>query len=464
MSQYDLIVIGAGPGGYVAAIRACQYGLRTAIVEKNKLGGTCLNRGCIPTKALLHAAQEYERMKNIEELGICIGDTGYDIAKIHARKRSIVEQLVGGVEGLLKANSADIICGEATILSANEVQVNEQIYETKNILIAAGSAPARLPIPGIDTKGVVTSDELLEGEPIDYSSLIIIGGGVIGVEMATVYSALGCKVTILEGLDRLVSVLDKEFSQNLKMNFKKKGVDVVLKANVTAIEEAEEGVRVIYESSGKQESVCAQGVLVSVGRKPQTTGLFAEGSTPEMNRGFITVNERYESSIPGIYAIGDVIGGVQLAHKAEAEGLACVAYLEGKEPDTSVHVVPSCIYSSPEIASVGMTADEAKVKGIEVKKSKYLMSGNGKSMIEGEDRGFIKMVFDAETERILGVQMMCGRATDLISEFTGAIVNGLTLEQLLAGMRPHPSFCEGITEALEAVHGMSIHSAPVKRP
>jgi len=463
MSQYDLIVIGAGPGGYVAAIRACQYGLRTAIVEKSKLGGTCLNRGCIPTKALLHAAQDYDKLKNIEELGICVGDVSYDIARIHERKRSVVNQLVGGVEGLLKANGADIIYGEAKVLSANEVQVEGQIYETKNILVAAGSAPARLPIPGIDTKGVVTSDELLEGEPVDYSSLIIIGGGVIGVEMATVYSALGCQVTILEGLDRLVSVLDKEFSQNLKMNFKKKGVNVVLKANVTTIEEDGEGVRVIYESSGKQESVCAQGVLVSVGRKPQTAGLFTDESMPEMNRGFITVNERYESSIPGIYAIGDVIGGVQLAHKAEAEGLACAAYLAGKGVDTDVHTVPSCIYSSPEIASVGMTADEAKEKGIEIKKSKYLMSGNGKSIIEGEDRGFIKMVFDAETDRILGVQMMCGRATDLISEFTGAIVNGLTLEQLLAGMRPHPSFCEGITEALEAVNGMSIHSAPVRK-
>ena len=464
MEQYDLIVIGSGPGGYVAAIRACQYGLRTAIVEKNRLGGTCLNRGCIPTKALLHAAQAYAGLQELGELGIHVENTGYDIEKIHERKRGVVDRLVGGVEGLLKANGADILYGEAKILSAGKVSVNGQCYMTDRILVAVGSAPARIPIPGIDTKGVVTSDELLEGEPVDYSSLVIIGGGVIGVEMATVYSALGCQVTIVEGLDRLVSVLDKEFSQNLKMNFKKKGVEVILKANVTAIEPMEEGVRVLYESKGKPESVCAQGVLVSVGRRPQTAGLFAEGITPEMNRGFLVVNERFETSVPGIYAIGDVIGGIQLAHKAEAEGLACVAYMVGREPDTSVRVVPSCIYSSPEIASVGLTAEEAQERGIAVKKSKYLMSGNGKSIIEGEDRGFIKMVFDAETDRLLGVQMMCGRATDLISEFTGAIVNGWTRRQLLTGMRPHPSFCEGITEALEAAEGMSIHSAPVVKP
>ncbi len=462
MEKYDLIVIGAGPGGYVAAIRACQYGLRTAIVEKNRLGGTCLNRGCIPTKALLHAAEEYDKLGELESLGIAVEGKSYDIAKIHERKQEVVDRLVGGVEGLLRANGADIISGEARILSPGEVEAGGTVYRTDRILVAAGSAPARLPIPGIDTKGVVTSDELLEGEPIDYSSLIIIGGGVIGVEMATVYSALGCRVTILEGLDRLVSVLDKEFSQSLKMNFKKKGVDVVLKAKVTAIEPAEEGVRVIYESREKEQSFCAQGVLVSVGRKPQTAGLFAEDCVPEMNRGFIVVNDRFESSVPGIWAIGDAIGGVQLAHKAEAEGLACVAYMAGKQPDTNISVVPSCIYSSPEIASVGITADEAKARGIEVKRSKYLMSGNGKSIIAGEDRGFIKMVFDAKTDRLLGVQMMCGRATDLISEFTGAIVNGLTREQLLAGMRPHPSFCEGITEAVEAAEGMSIHSAPVK--
>lgn len=463
MKQYDLIVIGAGPAGYVSAIRAAQLGLKTAIAEKNRLGGTCLNRGCIPTKALLHSAQSYASVQEMSALGIEVKDVSYDIQKIHARKREVVKTLTDGVEQLLKANGVDILCGQAKVTAADTVEVEGVCYQTDKILVAAGSYPAKPPIPGLELDGVVTSDDLLEGTPVDYQSLIIIGGGVIGVEMASVYAALGCKVTIVEGMERMVSVLDKEFSQNLKMNFKKKGVDVFLNAKVTSVEKSDEGLTVHFESKGKEQSVSAQGVLVSVGRRPNTAGLFAEECIPKMNRGFLTVDHQYETSIKGIYAVGDAIGGIQLAHKAEAEGLAAVAMMCGREPETNPAYVPSCIYTSPEIASVGITADEAKAQGLDVKKAKYLMSGNGKSIIEGESRGFIKVVFDAKTEKILGIQMMCGRATDLISEFTGAIANGLTRSQLLAGMRPHPSFCEGITEAMEAVEGMSIHSAPVRK-
>ena len=445
--------------------------LQKYVVEKEKLGGTCLNVGCIPTKCLCRNAEVLEDVRAALRYGIQTGDVSFDLQTAIARKDEVVGKLIAGVETLMKAPGITLLHGTARL---SQTQARPYCVDVvtddgtatllaQNIIIATGSVTKFLPIEGAHSEGVVTSTEMLSLDKVP-ARLCIIGGGVIGVEMATVYSALGCQVTILEGLDRLVSVLDKEFSQNLKMNFKKKGVEVILKANVTAIEPMEEGVRVLYESKGKPESVCAQGVLVSVGRRPQTAGLFAEGITPEMNRGFLVVNERFETSVPGIYAIGDVIGGIQLAHKAEAEGLACVAYMVGREPDTSVRVVPSCIYSSPEIASVGLTAEEAQERGIAVKKSKYLMSGNGKSVIEGEDRGFIKMVFDAETDRLLGVQMMCGRATDLISEFTGAIVNGWTRRQLLTGMRPHPSFCEGITEALEAAEGMSIHSAPVAKP
>lgn len=460
--KYDLIVVGAGPAGYVSAIRAAQFGMKTAVVEKGKLGGTCLNRGCIPTKSLLHSAHGYKNAKEMETIGIDVKEVNYDIQKIHIRKNEVVKKLIDGVEQLLKANGVDIIYGEAKVIAAGHVEVEGVDHKADKILVASGSYPARPPIPGLELEGVITSDELLEGPPVDYKSLVIIGGGVIGVEMASVYAALGCRVTIVEGLSRMLPAMDKEFSQNLKMNFKKSGVEVFLNARVTHIERKEGGLTVHFGWKDTEQMVCAQGVLVSVGRKPNTS-LFDEACVPEMEHGFIKVDERYESSVKGIFAVGDVIGGVQLAHKAEAEGLAAVAMMCGHKPETDPSVVPSCVYTSPEIASAGITEDEAKSKGIKIKKAKYLMGGNGKSIIEGEQRGFIKILFDTETERILGIQMMCGRATDLISEFSGAIINGLTREQLLAGMRPHPSFCEGITEALEAVEGMSIHSAPVKR-
>ena len=463
MSVYQLIVLGAGPGGYVTAIRAAQLGRKVAIVEKDKIGGTCLNRGCIPTKALLHSANTYAGRNQFETLGLSYADIRYDMGKIHARKAQVVETLISGVSGLLKANKIDVLSGAAQITAPGKVVVDGKEYTCEDIVIATGSYPARPPIPGLDLPGVVTSNEVLEGEPVDYKSLIIIGGGVIGVELASFYAALGCKVTIVEALDRLLSTLDKEFGQSIAMLLKKRGVQVFCSSMVSSIEQTPDGLVCNLTRKEQQEQVTAEGILVSNGRRPNTEGLFAEGCKPEMNRGFITVDKNYQSTIPHIYAIGDVIGGVQLAHKAEAEGQAVAAIICGDEPHCDPSLVPSCIYTEPEIASVGITADEAKAKGIAVKTGKYLMSGNGKSIIDLQERGFIKVVADAETDRLLGIQMMCGRATDLISEFTMAIANGMTRAQLLKGMRPHPTYCEGITEALEAVDGMSIHSAPARK-
>ena len=463
MNDYQLIVIGAGPGGYVTAIRAAQLGLKVAIVEKDKIGGTCLNRGCIPTKALLHSANTYASKAHFETLGLSYSDIGYDMDRIHARKAQVVDTLISGVSGLLKANKIDVLPGTARIVASGKVAVDGREYTCDDIVIAAGSYPARPPIPGLDLPGVVTSNEVLEGEPIDYKSLIIIGGGVIGVELACFYSALGCKVTIVEALDRLLSTLDKEFGQSMSMLLKKRGVQVFCSSMVSSIEQTPEGLACNFTRKEQQEQVVAEGILVSIGRRPNTANLFDENCMPELNRGFVVVDKNYQSSIPHIYAIGDAIGGVQLAHKAEAEGQAVAAIICGQQPHCDIALVPSCIYTEPEISSVGITADEAKARGIAVKTGKYLMSGNGKSIIDLQERGFIKVVVDAETDKLLGVQMMCGRATDLISEFAAAIANGMTREQLLKGMRPHPTYCEGITEALEAVEGMSIHSAPVRK-
>ncbi|MFP3153169.1 dihydrolipoyl dehydrogenase [Lachnospiraceae bacterium ZAX-1] len=463
MQQYDLIVIGGGPGGYVAAIRAAQFGMKTMIVERDKLGGTCLNRGCIPTKALLHAAEAYSGYAHFETLGLSASNVSYDIFKVHARKAEVSKTLRNGVADLVKANGIELLLGTAVLTAENIVSVNDTKYTAKHILIATGSVPVRPPIPGLDLPGVVTSDDILEGPALDYKSLVIIGGGVIGVEMASVYAGFGCKVTIIEALDRLLPTMDKEFGQSIQMLLKKRGVDIFCSARVGKIEQTQDGLCCYFTHKDTQKTAEAFGVLVAIGRRPATEGLFSQVATPDMERGFIKVNERYESSILGLYAVGDVIGGVQLAHKAEAEGAAAVAYMCDKEPETDPRLVPSCIYTSPEISSVGMTADEAKKDGRQFKTAKYLMSGNGKSIIELQERGFVKVVVDAKTDQLLGIQMMCGRATDMIGEFTSAILNGITHRQFLLGMRPHPSFCEGVTEAFEAVNGMSIHSAPVNR-
>jgi len=463
MEQFQLMIIGGGPGGYVSAIRAAQLGLKVALVENRNIGGTCLNRGCMPTKALLHATSLYAECSHFDSLGLSMEGLSYDITKIHGRKNQVVETLRSGVEQLLKANKIDLIPGTGVILKPGLVSVEGTEYQTDKILIATGSVPSRPPIPGLESEGVVTSDDILEGNPRDYKSLLIIGGGVIGVEMASVYSNLGCQVTIVEAMERILPTMDKEISQNLSIILKKRGVQIYSSARVEKISKEQAGLICHFSSKGIAASVQAEGVLVSIGRQPNTNGLFGPGFEVEMDRGFIVTDDKFATSAEGIYAVGDVIGGIQLAHKAEAEGLAAVEMICGHKPATDPHVVPSCIYTNPEIASVGLTASEAQANKLEVKSAKYVMSGNGKSIIDMQERGFIKLLFDAQSDALLGVQMMCARATDMISEFTGMIVNGITHEQLLRGMRPHPSFSEGITEALDAVYGQSIHSAPVRK-
>ncbi len=461
--KFDLIVIGAGPGGYVAAIKAAQLGMKTAVVESREVGGTCLNRGCIPTKALIHAAELYSEMKSLEEIGLYAEGISYDIKKIHQRKDEVLNQIRSGILSLFKSNKITLINGKGTILSEGRVEVKtaeERVeYEAAKILIAAGSVPSRPPIPGLDLENVITSDELLSMNDRIYNNLVIIGGGVIGVEFASVYSALGARVTIIEALDRILPNMDKEISQNLKMILKKRGVDIHTSAKVEKIT-MEDGLKCYYEEKEKVQCVPCDGVLVAIGRKPNTAGLFAEGVSVQMDRGSILVDEKFETSMKNVYAIGDAIKGIQLAHVASAQGINAVMGMAGKKGEINLDLVPSCIYTSPEIASVGIDADEAKRRGISAKCGKFIMSANGKSVISREERGFVKVVAEEGSNQIIGAQMMCARATDMISEFTTAIANGLTLEQMLSAMRPHPTYNEGVTEALEAVEGNSIHTAP----
>ncbi|HBA63869.1 MAG TPA: dihydrolipoyl dehydrogenase [Lachnospiraceae bacterium] len=463
---FDLIIIGAGPGGYVAAIKAAKLGLKTAVVEDRRVGGTCLNRGCIPAKAMIHASSLYREMQEGERFGIFASDIRFDYEKILTYKEETTQKLVQGVEQLLEGNGVTLLKGKGTLLADKSVRVvseeEETVYRAEHVILAAGSKPLVLPIPGMDLPGVLTSDELFRLREMP-KSLIVIGGGVISVEFATVFAALGCKVTILEAMPRLVPNMDKEISQNLKMILKKRGIDIHVSAAVQGVEADGEQYACRFIEKEKEMRVSAQYVLCAVGRCPNTDGLFAEGAAPAMERGRVVVDENFATSKDGVFAIGDLIKGAQLAHAASAQGIAVAEQLAGAAPTVDLSVVPGCVYTDPEIASVGMTEDEAKEQGISVKVGKFIMSANGKSLISKEERGFIKVVSKEDTGVILGAQMMCARATDMIGEFTTAVANQLTVSQLLKGMRAHPTYNEGVGEALEELGGGAIHVVPKKK-
>lgn len=473
--QFDLIVIGAGPGGYVPAIKAAGEGMKTAIVEKDFVGGTCLNRGCIPTKTLLHTADLYREMGNCEAIGIHTENTSLSMETLKARKDEVAAGLRKGIEASLKKAKVTCIAGTAMITGNHEVTVTAYDEETdkepqqsgsgenaaasaqtatytaKNILIATGSAPVHIPVPGADLPGVVDSDALLDRSQPPYERLVIIGGGVIGMEFASLYQALGSKVTVIEALDKLLANLDKEFGQSVKMLMKKRGVDIHTSASLKKIEKSGDELICTYTEKDQEQTVVADGVLIAVGRRPVSAGLFGPDVQVEMERGRVLVNENFQTSIPNIYAAGDVIGGIQLAHTASAEGLHAVAHMAGKNASVRLDLVPSCVYIDPELASVGLTADQAKAEGIPAKSVKYPMSANGKSFLSNQERGFIKVVYNEEDHKVLGAQMMCARATDMLSIFTTAIANNLTVEEMQKAMYPHPTFSEGIGEVLELV-------------
>ena len=446
MYDFDLLVVGGGPGGYEAALHAAKLGLKTALAEKDFVGGTCLNRGCIPTKALLHASSVYEEAKNSAALGVNCEPT-YDLSAIYAYKQSVVEKLRGGVEGLLKSAKVTVLRGVGTLRAEHTVAVGDAVYTAEHILLATGSVPARPPIPGLDLPGVLTSDDLLNGAA-SFRSLVIIGGGVIGMEFATFFNDLGVDVTVVEGLDRLLPLLDKELGQNLSMIMKKRGVKIFTGAMVRSVTETEAGLSVNFEVKGAAQSATAEAVLCAIGRRPYTDGLFGDGVALEMDGRRIKVNERFETSMPGVYAIGDVSAKIQLAHVATAQGLSAVNEIAGKANGMDGSIVPSCVYTRPEIASVGMTEQEAKDAGVPVKVGKVTMFSNGRTVIVNGDRGFMKVLAHAETRRILGVQMMGVNVSDMIGEWGIAIANGLTSEDLQKAMRPHPTFEEAITDAL----------------
>ena len=456
MSDYDLIVIGAGPGGYTAALRAAELGMRTAVVEKDSVGGTCLNRGCVPTKTLLHASETLDAARGADVLGVLVDGVRADLPRMFARKDEVVQTLRQGVEGLLKRAKVDVIAGEGRIVAPDAVQVAGQdgptgSFSATHILAATGSAPARPPIPGLDLPGVLTSDDLLEGADRPYGSIAVIGGGVIGAEFATFYAELGTRVTVIEGLDRMLPGLDRELGQSLAAALKARGAAIHTKSMVRAVEKGGDGLVVRFATGDEEQEVSAEVVLCAVGRVPYWKDLFAEGVEPQTAGRALKVDERFATSVDGVYAIGDVSSPVQLAHVAAAQGTACVEMLAGMEPTIDLSVVPSCVYCRPEIASVGLSEAEAKDAGMSVKVGKAVMGGNARTVVSAPGRSFMKVVGEEQTGRIVGAQLMCTNASDMVSQLSMAIANRLTASDLLRAMRPHPTYEESLTDALRAL-------------
>ena len=370
--NYDLLIIGAGPGGYEAAFDAADGGMKVAVVEKAKLGGTCLNRGCIPTKALMHCSDVYREAAHGEELGVEVSGLKANRARIGQRKDEVLDTLRGDIKGLLEKKKIDILEGTAVVCGDHEVKVGSDSYTAEKIMVATGSDPLIPPIPGADLPGVIDSTELINMGSEEIPEFVIIGGGVIGIEFATIYADLGDHVTVIEGLDRLLPTLDKEIGRSIKMTLEKKGVDVHVSSPVQRIEQDGDKLVVTLKNKKEEEiSIAADKVLMCVGRRPNTEGVFSDEFLASHEglmdaKGFILVNDIYQTVCPSIYAIGDCIGGIQLAHTATAEGRNAVALMAGEDATINMDTVPSCIYTDPEIAVVGMTADEAKEAGIDV--------------------------------------------------------------------------------------------------
>lgn len=463
-----IVVIGGGPGGYVAAIRAAQLGAEVTLVEKNAMGGTCLNVGCIPTKAIIHSADLYHEIKkDAAKNGIIVGDVSIDFAAMQKKKQSVVKQLVGGVGGLMSANGITVVKGTAKFKSPTEIEVETaegaQTLGFDKALIASGSVPSVVPIPGHDLDGVVDSTGALNFEEIP-QSLCIIGGGVIGIEMAHVYQRLGTKVTVVEMLPDILINLDSDITAVMKKLMKKNKVDIFLETKVNSIEKAENGLSVcVTASDGTEKAIEAEKVLMCVGRRPATEelGLGEVGIATERNR--ILVDETYKTNVENIYAIGDCIGGIMLAHVASAEGIAAVEGMLGHKPNICFDAVPSCVYTSPEMSGVGLTEKEAVQKGVEYETGIFPLIGNGKSLIIGETSGLVKIIADKKTGEVLGMHMCGPNATELIVEGALAITKKATVEDILATIHAHPSVGESIQEAAHAVFGNALNMPPVRK-
>jgi dihydrolipoamide dehydrogenase len=446
---YDIAMLGAGPGGYVAAIRAAQMGARVLLIEKGELGGTCLNCGCIPTKSLLSDIKVYQKVK-YSDLFLHGSKVSIDLKKMISRKNKVVETMKRGVFMLLDSQMVTFIKGFGKITDPNTIEVSKdgkkELYKTKNFIIATGSKVASIPTVKIDGKMILSSDDVLDLKEIP-KNILIIGGGVVGVEFATIFNCLGAKVTILEMLPQIISTEDEEVIRGLRLLLEKQGITILTQSKVLNASPKKEKVEVAIERDGKKEEVFGEKVLMAVGRAPNTDDLNLDKIGIQMEGGFIKVNSRMETNVEGVYAIGDVIGKMMLAHAASAEGIVAVENIMGKVREVDYQKIPSCIYTFPEVASVGLKESEAKQKAFDIQVGKFPYLNNGKALAMGEPEGFVKIIAEKELGRILGVHIIGEHATDLIGECLLAMNVEASIEDLGEVVKGHPTLSETVMEA-----------------
>ena len=466
MSQFDVTIIGSGPGGYVSAIRCAQLGFKTAIIEKySVLGGTCLNVGCIPSKALLASSHHYEELQHFADHGIEVsGDVKVNLEKMIARKQAVVDQTSGGVKFLMDKNNITVFNGVGSFESATSVKVTKadgssEIIESKNIIIATGSKPSNLPFIKLDKERIVTSTEALKLPEVP-KHLVIIGGGVIGIELGQVYLRLGAQVSVVEFMDRIIPGMDASLSKELTKVFKKQGMKFYTSHKVQSVERVGDVVTVKAENT-KGEIITLEGdyALVSVGRRPYTDKLDLEKAGLKVTeRGMIEVNDHLQTSVANIYAIGDVVRGAMLAHKAEEEGAMVAEIIAGQKPHIDYNLIPGVVYTWPEVAAVGKTEEQLKAEGVAYKAGSFPFKALGRARAGGDTDGFVKILADAKTDEVLGVHMIGARCADLIAEAVTAMEFRASAEDISRMSHAHPTFAEAIKEAaLAATDNRALH-------
>lgn len=464
--EKDLLIIGGGPGGYEAAIRAAQLGANVVLVEEDKLGGTCLNKGCIPTKALYKNAEVVNSLKGMDEFGVMLDGYNLDMTKVQSRKNEVVNKLVSGIAQLLKGNNVEVIKGQASFKSNKVIEVvtesGKRELTAKNIIIATGSSTSSVPVPGIELPGVITSDEILNLQEIP-KSLAILGGGVVGVEFGGIFASLGTQVTIIEFLPKILYRLDDELSKKLTVYLKKQGIKIITGSALKEVQALDEGLKLITgNEKGTQEITCDY-LLSAAGRKPNVEGLCLDKTDIEYDKKGIKVDSNYKTTVDGIYAIGDVIGGIMLAHVASEEGKVCVENIYGHSSKVNYNAIPSCVFTFPEAASVGMTEDEAKESNVEYITGKSMFGANGKALTMGEGEGFVKVLAEKTSHRIIGVHLMGPHASDIVHDGSLAIQNEMTVEDIKESVFAHPTLSEVFYEAVCGCIGEAIHSMPKKK-
>jgi dihydrolipoamide dehydrogenase len=461
MNDIDVAIIGGGPGGYVAAIKAAHLGLKAILIEKDKLGGVCLNRGCIPTKALIGTAELLNKLQRAKEFGIQVKEYSYDFPAIMKRKEIIAKRMSSGVEQLMKANQIRVIQGEGNILEPGVVEViniegKKELIKTKNIIIATGSSVMKIPILGLENDGVIDSDGALSLSELP-TRMIIIGGGVIGIEFAGIFKAMGVEVTVVEMLPRILLPIDEEVSNRLTFSLKRQGIKILTNSKVEGIEKTNQNLEVLISNPEGKQRLETEKVLLAAGRVPDFGNIKVQKLDIELEGRAIKVDQKMRTNIPGIYAVGDVVGKVMLAHVAFREGIVAVENISGKEVLMDYKVVPNCVFSLPEVASVGLTEEEARKKYDQIKVSKFPYLANGKALGMGETEGMVKIIANSDTSELLGLHILGAHASDLIAEGTLALSMEATAEEIVNTIHAHPTLAETIAEAAEGISSKPIH-------